>query len=154
MRWLWVVLFIGCVRDVRPVDVPECTGQTPLVPGIPGSPGHYVVTDVHPDGASELALLMRGFVDDLKAARADVVAGRAVTPRWSVHRRMRCAWPTSLAERDARYDALAVAYLEQRRALDAHADTETYNRVLSGCLACHESMCPGPIELIEGLRLP
>jgi hypothetical protein len=154
VRWLWVVLFIGCAREARPVEVPECTGQTPLVPGIPGSPGHFVVTEVHPDGASELALLMRGFVDDLREARAAIQAGRAVPPRWSVHRRMRCAWPTSLAERDARFDALAVAYLEQLRALDTHPTATTFNRVLSGCLACHETMCPGPIELIEGLRLP
>ncbi len=152
---LLILVLLCCARERRPVEEPECTLQTPLVPGVPGSPGHLLVTPMHPDGASELAVLMRGFVDDVKDARSAILAGRAVAPRWSAHRRLRCAWPTSLAERDARYDALAVSYLEQLRALDTSTDQrQAFNRLLGGCLACHESMCPGPIELIEGLRLP
>jgi hypothetical protein len=150
-----VLLVSGCVRTATPAPLPECTLSTPLVPGVPGSPGHLIVTDLHPDGTSELALLMRGLVDDTKAARVAVLAGRQVPARWSVQRHLRCAWPTAAADRDARFDALAASYLEQVRTLEAQpADPRTaYTHVLEGCLACHQTMCPGPIDLIEGLRL-
>ncbi len=152
---LAVLLVTGCVRPSPPPSLPDCTLSTPLPPGVPGSPGHLVVTDLHPDGTSELALVMRGLVDDAKVARAAVLEGRPVPPRWSVQRTMRCAWPTAAADRDEKFDALAQAYLEQVRTLESNpADPRlAYTHVLEGCLACHQTMCPGPIDLIEGLRL-
>jgi hypothetical protein len=152
----FAMLVTGCVRAAStPGPLPECTLETPLPAGVPGSPGHLVVTALHPDGTSELALVMRGFVDDAKAARAAVLAGQPVAPRWSVQRHVRCAWPTEPADRDARFDALAATYLEQVRMLESRpADPRAaYTHVLEGCLACHQTMCPGPVELIEGLRL-
>lgn len=111
----------GATADSAPVFAPladdvDCTFTTPLVPGAPGSPGHLVKSERNPNGDSELALMMRRFVDDLSTARALVEAGKPVPPMFAVHRRIRCAWPSKPEERDAGFDARAQGYLEIGRA--------------------------------------
>lgn len=138
-----------------PVD-DECTLATRLVPGVPGSPGHLIDSDINPNGASELATLMRAMVADLEAGRAAVEVGVAPLPLWSRHRKMRCAWPTDVADRTDAFDAMAVAYLSRVRALDARPDDVrgAFNAVVDGCLACHQHVCTGPMERIEALKAP
>jgi hypothetical protein len=124
------------------------------VPGVPGSPGHLLPSLRNPNGDSELAALMRRFVDDLGAARAAVKARAPKAALAKAHRRMRCAWPTDVKDRTPTFDALAIVYLAQVEALDAAgpaADLE-YARVLEGCQGCHQASCPGPLDVIEGLR--
>ncbi len=70
---------------------------------------------------------------------------------------MRCSWPTALADRSPAFDALAVAYLAQVQALDAASPAEApdaYRRVVMACEGCHQASCPGPLEVIEGLKAP
>jgi hypothetical protein len=137
-----------------PPPVEDCTLETKLVPGVPGSPGNLISSDINPNGASELAALMRTFVADWKDARARLQADPKATfaPRLPVHRKMRCAWPTSLDDRTAQYDAFAVGYLEKVKAFDTKPSRETYEGVLDGCQACHEVTCGGPLEVIAGMR--
>lgn len=131
----------------------DCTLSTPLTPGVPGSPGHLIASERNPNGASELATLMRRFVDDVTDAKALLKAGAAAVPaRLPVHRKIRCAWPTDAADRNQTFDALAVNYLSKVQAFDGKPSRETYEGVLDGCKACHEVSCGGPLELIEGLR--
>ncbi len=132
----------------------ECTLETRLVPGVPGSPGHLIPSELNPNGASELATLMRTFVADWRDARAklEADAGTALAARWPVHRKMRCAWPTAEADRSPAFDGLAVNYLLQVRRFDERPSRETYEAVLDGCKSCHEVSCGGPLELIEGMR--
>lgn len=142
---------------------PECTAETPLVPGIPGSPGHLLPSPRNPNGDSELAALMRRFVEDLTASRAALLspttspgALRPRGPLLPVHRRMRCSWPTAPADRTPTFDALAVSYLAQVQALDEappEALRAAHGRVVQACQACHEVSCAGPLEVIEGLKL-
>lgn len=139
-----------------PAAEPECTLETPLVPGVPGSPGHLIASDINPNGASELAALMRTMVADWRAVKTSLEAdggverGKAWLP---VHRRIRCAWPTDAKDRDATYDGLAVGYLAAVKAFDAAPSRETYGAVIAGCAACHEVTCGGPLEVIDGLKL-
>lgn len=143
------MMLVACTK-ATPVD--ECTLATPLVPGVPGSPGHFIASDINPNGASELAMLMRTFVADWKAARGAVEAGTPLPKRFPVHRKLRCAWPTDAHDRNAAFDALAVSYLEAVKKFDVTPSRETYEGVLDGCRACHEVTCGGPLEVIEGLR--
>jgi hypothetical protein len=130
----------------------DCTLATKLEPGVPGSPGHLIASEINPNGASELATLMRRFVADWKEARVKLEADAGVAARFPVHRRMRCSWPTDLQDRNAAFDGMAVTYLERVKAFDAKPSRETYEGVLDGCQACHEVTCGGPLEVIEGLR--
>ncbi|MBK7859731.1 MAG: hypothetical protein IPJ65_14145 [Archangiaceae bacterium] len=142
----------GCARRGPAAEPDDCTASTPLVAGVPGSPGHLIASELHPEGASGLATLMRAMEADLKAARAALARGEAVPALYARHRRIRCAWPTSPADREGAFDALAVGYLERVKGFDAAPEkSEAYATVLGGCRACHEQSCPGPLAAIDAL---
>lgn len=159
-RTALALLALSCAhpapRDPAPPD--DCTLATPLQPGVPGSPGHLVASSRNPNGASELATLMRTFVDDLQRTRNELREHRTPTPLWARHRRLRCAWPTDPADRTPTFDAQAQVYLLRLKALEtASTDADrhaAFDQVVSACRACHDLSCPGPTDLIEGLRLP
>ena len=150
------LLLLACPRAATGVDAgpppDDCTLATQLLPGIPGSPGHLIASERNPNGASELAALMRTFVDDWKDARVKLEADAGVSARLPMHRKLRCAWPTDAADRNDIFDGFAVSYLTQVKAFDARPSRATYEGVLDGCKACHEVSCGGPLELIEGMR--
>lgn len=134
----------------------DCTLQTPLVPGVPGSPGHRIASTRNPNGDSELSALMRTMQDALKQSRENIARGQKVGPFAARFRKIRCAWPTTPDDRNAQFDAQAQAYLSAVHELDAADGAQVapaYDRVLNACRACHESSCSGAIVAIEALRL-
>jgi cytochrome c553 len=157
------VLLSACPKPAAPTPdagaavaalVDDCTLATPLVPGVPGSPGHLIASERNPNGASELATHMRRMADDLRGARAAVLDGGAAPPLWAHHRKLRCAWPTALSDRNEAYDAMAQTYLGAVKALDAAPSSRAaYSGVVAACRACHEQTCDGPIAVIDGLAL-
>lgn len=136
-----------------PVD--DCTFETKLVPGVPGSPGHLIASERNPNGASELATHMRLMVEDVRDAKAKVLAGQPVPTLFAKHRKIRCTWPTAPSDRNENFDAMAQSYLAQVKALDAKpADSKAaYSNVVRACRTCHEATCDGPIAVIDGLAL-
>jgi hypothetical protein len=133
----------------------DCTLATELVPGIPGSPGHLFPSDINPNGASELAVLMRTMQSELGKAKEAIENGASFPTMYPRFKKMRCAWPTAAADRNQQFDTMAQVYLAQVKALDEKpADLHTaFNNVITGCVSCHEISCAGPIEAIEKLRL-
>jgi hypothetical protein len=145
----------GAVQDTPRTPVAEdadCNLSTVLVPGIPGSPGNLIKSSRNPNGDSELAALMRAFVDDLRDARVLVEAGQPVKKLYPTHRTMRCAWPTKLSERNQDYDTRAQGYLAAVRAFDAEPRKSTYNAIIAGCIHCHANACGGPLDFIDGMK--
>lgn len=143
------------VPDPAPAAT-ECTLATPLVPGIPGSPGHLIPSPRNPNGQSELSAHMRRMEADLSAARAALQGGTPVAPMLARHRKIRCSWPTNPSDRDAAFDASARGYLDAVAALDAASPdhkARAYDGVLSACRTCHEHTCSGAIVAIEALRM-
>ncbi|MDP3234916.1 MAG: hypothetical protein Q8N26_19195 [Myxococcales bacterium] len=138
-----------------PPVVDDCTLETALVPGIPGSPGHLIASERNPNGASELANHMRLMVEDVRDAKEKVLAGQPVPALWQKHRKIRCAWPTAASDRNAAFDAMAQHYLAKVRELDAKpADMKAaFTGVVGACRSCHEATCDGPIAVIDGLML-
>lgn len=130
----------------------DCNLATPLVPGIPGSPGNLVKSERNPNGDSELSVLMRQFVDDLREVRPTLEAGQKVKALLPVHRKMRCAWPTKPEERNQQFDLRAQAYLNAVAAFDRAPGKDTYNAIIAGCIACHSVSCGGPLEFIGEMR--
>lgn len=154
----FVLALTGCPkteRVVAPAPVEDCTFETPLVPGVPGSPGHWIPSERNPNGASELATHMRLMVDDLREARTKVLAGQAVASLEQRHKKLRCAWPTSMSDHTPAFDAMAQVYLAKVKAFDAKpADMKAaYTAVVAACRSCHEQTCDGPIAVIDGLTL-
>ena len=147
------LLLTACSKGAetgKPED--DCTLATKLVPGIPGSPGHLIKSTRNPNGDSELAVLMRQFVDDLREARMLLEARQPVKKLHDTHRKMRCAWPTRPADRNERFDSLAQGYLAAVRAFDAAPQQANYNAIIAGCIACHSTSCGGPLDFIDGMK--
>lgn len=143
------------VEEPPPPPPPEdadCNLSTKLQEGIPGSPGHLIVSPRNPNGDSELALLMRTFVDQLRDARTLVEAGQPVPKFLPTWRKMRCAWPTKPDERNEKFDTRAIGFLQQVEAFDEHPGRETYNSIIAGCIACHSQSCGGPIDFIDSMK--
>jgi len=130
----------------------DCNLSTPLVAGIPGSPGNLIKSQRNPNGDSELSVLMRQFVDDLREVRPMLEAGQKVKALLPVHRKMRCAWPTKPEERNQQFDLRAQAYLGAVAAFDQTPGKDTYNAIIAGCIACHSVSCGGPLEFIGEMR--
>lgn len=140
--------------SVAPTEEETCTLETPLLPGVPGSPGNLIPSEINPNGASELADLMRRMEADLLAARAALETGAPLPALHPTHRRIRCAWPTDLSDRNATFDTMAQLYLRAVKRFDASGAAErreAYDAVVTGCIACHENSCPGPIPAIQRL---
>ena len=135
----------GANPQLEVLDDSDCNLQTVLDPSKPGSPGNLIKSQRNPNGDSELAVLMRAFVDGLRDARLLVEAGEPVEPLFPVHRSMRCAWPTVPAERDEAFDARAQAYLGVVRNFDSAPSKHNYNAIISNCVACqpcrHGGLC-------------
>ena len=133
-------------------DDADCNLSTPLVPGIPGSPGHLIKSQRNPNGDSELSVLMRQFVDDLREVRTQAEAGQPVKKLLPVHRKMRCAWPTKPEERNEQFDGRALGYLAAVRAFDTAPNQANYNGIIAGCIACHSVSCGGPLDFIDSMK--
>lgn len=138
--------------DAAKAEDADCNLSTPLVPGIPGSPGHLIKSARNPNGDSELAVLMRRFVDDLRDVRTKMDAGEPLQPLYPVHRKMRCAWPTKPDERNPNFDNRAQGYLAAVRAFDAEPGKSTYNGMIAGCINCHSQSCGGPLDFIDSMK--
>jgi hypothetical protein len=144
----------GVKVGVQTVE-PDCSLTTPLVPGVPGSPGHLIPSERNPNGDSELSALMRRMQTEVETARGMVMKGEVPAPMHSGHRRIRCSWPTEAKDRDQGFDALAVSYLSAVKKLDGPGDKQAaFVGVVAACRACHERSCPGPLTAIEKLQLP
>lgn len=141
-----------------PAAPTTCTLETPLVPGVPGSPGHLIATAQNPNGQSELAALMRTMQGELKAAREVIVSGGQgpIGPFLPRFLKIRCAWPTNPPDRDAKFDGFAQAYLAAVAGLDQAGPPEraaAFDRVLGACRTCHENSCTGAIVAIDALLI-
>ncbi len=165
---LTVLLSAGCAKEpapvVAPVEAPkvaqkttetDCALSTPLVAGVPGSPGNLIPSQRNPNGDSELAALMRKMQSDLEEARTLVLKNEVPMPMLARHRRIRCSWPTDLKDRDQAFDAFAVGYLDTVKAFETAPDRRAaFGAVVGACRACHERACPGPIAAIDKLKIP
>ena len=146
----------GETEEAAPSPSVECTWETPLEPGIPGSPGNLIPSEINPNGASELSVLMRKMVADLREVRQAILNNSPPATYPDDHGRMRCTWPTDSDVRNAMFDGMAKNYLASYERLvtaqDSHA--RHFESVLDGCIGCHSNTCQGPIPMIESLRLP
>ena len=129
----------------------DCDFDAPLVPGIPGSPGHLIKSSRNPNGDSELSYVMRRMADDLAAARSAMQSGGVPHALLPIHRRIRCSWASKPEERNASFDGMARAYLASVQAFDQSPSKGSYNAMVQGCVSCHSMTCRGPIDMIEQL---
>ncbi len=112
-------------------------------------------TDINPNGSSELSLLMREMHVHALNARADVMAD--MLPSDSVYfDALHSAEPTSDHTKNEYYNTFAGLYLNAlRQYQDSRAENlrSNYENLVSACIACHTTHCPGPMVVIRKLSL-
>jgi hypothetical protein len=103
---------------------------------------------------SELAFLMRKMHDTLEILKPGLdTLGR--TELYNLFESIDAASPTSPRDTSGNYDMMALSYLNLLENFD-RADTNkrvAYTRLISGCESCHMQSCPGPLSLIDKLKL-
>ena len=138
---------------VSPALASTCNYQTPLKPGILGSPSNLIQLPNRDPGVTELAAIMRYIYDSMKARRNDLIAGKPAKQLTALSdfSKISCAWPTDADTRSPIFDSFARANQLQIKHHEETPNIDTFNAVVSGCLSCHQQYCPGPIGAIEGL---
>jgi cytochrome c556 len=111
---------------------------------------------LNPNGDSELALLMREMFTDVERIKAQVQNGEKVTVQVD-HEKILSAHATEPAKAaSAEFKTWGTAYLEGIETLK-NASPENaeavYTSLISSCMSCHQSFCPGPIVRIKKLKL-
>lgn len=103
---------------------------------------------------SELTLLMRDIFDEAMTAKQAIAAGEE--PKFEIDLN---AILTAKATVDAKtnnpnFRPKAEAYLEAMEALKRSEPAQrikAFNAVVDACMACHRSVCPGPMMRIDKL---
>lgn len=115
------------------------------------------ISPINPNGDSELALLMRAMFSDVERIKEQVQNGEAVTVEVN-HEQLLSAHATEPAKAaSSEFKAWGKAYLEGIETLIKSSPQNAevaYTSLISTCLNCHQSFCPGPIKKINKLNLP
>lgn len=110
-----------------------------------------------PNKDSELALLMRKMYLDADSIKALIVSKKGtisdeyITVLENVH----SAIPTDPDVKTPEFDAFNKSLISQAEVLKAAEGNyeEEFNKLVSRCIDCHQSFCPGPIKRIKKLRI-
>ena len=103
---------------------------------------------------SELALLMRKMYENLKVVGEQIHSEQPVSDSLLLgYEAMFTAEPTNPDEIDEKFYGFARGWIMELHAFDSNRTQENYNNLMSACVHCHESYCPGPIPKIKRLRI-
>lgn len=107
--------------------------------------------------ASELAMLMRTIHEDAKSWRATIQDGDLVVEDVDIYQKMVESTPTKPEVKGPAFEGFAKHYQMQIDSLTAAKDISlaagAYNNLVSSCITCHESFCPGPVKTIQKLYI-
>ncbi|MCA1762538.1 MAG: hypothetical protein LC664_06060 [Flavobacteriales bacterium] len=113
--------------------------------------------DMNQSDASELALLMRTIHQDAKSWRAAIENGDLVSREIDIYQKMVESTPTKPDVKGPAFEGFAKHYQMQIDSLTAAKDislaADAYNNLVSSCITCHESFCPGPVKTIKKLYI-
>lgn len=110
-------------------------------------------SDRNPNGASELATLMRTMEAQSETWRKEITenkAGLSAVP--DVYATLKTAVATDSEMKNENFDAFVDDYLKASAALVKAPKAErktAFNAMTGTCMSCHSQMCPGPIKRIK-----
>jgi hypothetical protein len=105
---------------------------------------------------SQLAKLMERMHLDMKNYREKVVAQKNIPDLSKKWKKIYTAQPTDESVKGEKFDAYADHFFEKYNELLSAQDNQrktAYNNLVTNCVSCHESFCPGPIKLIKKLYI-
>jgi hypothetical protein len=104
---------------------------------------------------SELAVLMRNMYNELDSLKPMIQSGqfKAVDLLGKYHK-IDVATPTDSADSGPVFESFAAGFKERLNLLDLYPDsTQLWNAMISSCVDCHKSYCPGPVKTINKLKV-
>lgn len=108
-----------------------------------------------PNEMSELALLMRNLIDDLKASKQIVSEGKKPNIDWmEKYGDLLNAKPTEEKNSGPVFHGFGAKFLqdlEDFQNADTTNQVEVYNGMIQSCIDCHQQHCQGPIPAIKKL---
>jgi hypothetical protein len=114
-------------------------------------------SDRNPNGASELAVLMREMEKQAEIWNGEIEKKESVlSPVPASFYTLKTAAVTKPAMKNENYDAFADDFINFSEALvkvPAEERTNAYNSMINGCMNCHTQMCPGPMVRIKKFLL-
>jgi hypothetical protein len=113
-------------------------------------------SDVNPNGSSELAILMRKMHEHALQARTDVLNNKIPKTYPKEFEKIYTAIPTTPTTKNQYYNHYADLYMAALKNFvrsNRKNLKENYNNLVSACVVCHTTHCPGPMTLIEKLTL-
>ncbi|SIS72102.1 hypothetical protein [Belliella pelovolcani] len=110
----------------------------------------------YPNQDAPLALLMREMFLDMEEMKEGIVEGKKIKSYLEKHKELLTAKPTDAKVKTEQFNTMGMAYLANLRTLEESSEDallDNYKSVVSTCLACHTSYCPGPVKRINLLKL-
>jgi len=107
--------------------------------------------DVNPNGASELALLMREMTSHVELNKANLLEGKQIILKPENISTLLTAERTDKNLDDKLFAGLAKVYLQRLDEFQTAPDSlkiEAHNNLVTSCHDCHSNFCPGPIKRI------
>ncbi len=114
------------------------------------------VSEINPNGDSELALLMRQLYYDTDSLKQIVVVEGKEVPQdfMEALEKVHTAIPTDPEVTTAEFTAYNELMINAAKELTtAENKEEAYNNFLNRCIDCHQVVCPGPIKRINKLKI-
>ena len=140
-----LVLYTNCTEDTsakksQAIDSTACS-ETP---------------QLNPNGDSELAILMRKMMLRSESLKEMVKKGTLPKEFPEEFIKIHTAQPTDSETKKASFDGFATNYLSNMKILFASPIEErikNYNAVINACVTCHSEHCPGPLKVINKLKI-
>ena len=111
-------------------------------------------TTNYPNKDSELALLMREMYSDTELIRKAVQEKKMPTDFKEKFEKIHSAIPTDSTVREGDFKLFAQNFLVSLdNVYEQENQIQNYNLLINNCIACHQSVCPGPIKRIKKLKL-
>ena len=109
-------------------------------------------TLVNPNGASELSILIREMQKYTNQAKADLKSGKAPAAYPISFDKVHTAKISEGMSKSDYYKPFSDLYIMSVKNYASSTPenrVETYNNMVSACLACHSQHCPGPVPVIR-----
>ncbi|MFN4123959.1 MAG: hypothetical protein ACK4GL_11740 [Flavobacteriales bacterium] len=106
---------------------------------------------------SPLAKLMVQMNQEMRDYRQRVIDGKDIPDLEKRWKKMLTAEPTDASVKSEKFNAFATVFFERCADLKNAQVTDrkiAFNNMVSNCVTCHESFCPGPISMIKRLHIP
>jgi argininosuccinate synthase len=106
---------------------------------------------------SQLSILMRKMTDDIRKVRRKVETGKKIPEFYKSYTQLYSAEASTTSKKGDQFAGYAEAFLKQcSRLKESTADQRKseYNELVTRCIRCHETYCPGPLTMLKKLKLP